>query len=286
MATRKATPKSAVKNTGTRTTTAKKVTPTKAVVTKKVVPQTKVVQKKPIVKKTTTAVATKKITPSITSKTSNTIVKKQEPQIVTPKNETVNNAIFPIGKYKNPEDFSDESIHRLIKELHQIPKQLKKLSKQIKYKDQLQLSYRDGGWSIEQIIHHLADSHMNAFVRTKLALTENNPTIKPYNQDLWAETADIQLPIKTSIYMLKAIHKKWNTLWKNMDKNDFERTYTHPEYNTTTPLKEVLAQYTWHGKHHLAQIEVALKSDTTIREVKKEKVKKEKIKKNDAEKEN
>ncbi len=279
MATKKVTPKPAVKKTVASKPTAKKVTPTKTVVTKKTVPQPKVVQKQPIVKKTATAVATKKVAPTNTSKT---VVKKQEPKIDTPKIETVNSAIFPIGKYNKPNDFSDETIQRLIKELHQIPKQLKKLSKQIKYKDQLQLSYRDGGWSIEQIIHHLADSHMNALVRTKLALTENNPTIKPYNQDLWAETSDIQLPIKTSIYMLKAIHKKWNTLWKNMDKNDFDRTYTHPEYNTTTPLKEVLAQYTWHGKHHLAQIEAALKSDTTIREVKKEK--KEKVKKSDAEK--
>ncbi|HPW87416.1 MAG TPA: DinB family protein, partial [Chitinophagales bacterium] len=106
----------------------------------------------------------------------------------------------------------------------------------------------------------IADSHMNALVRFKLALTENNPTVKPYDENLWAETVDNQLPVKNSIRLLKAIHAKWTILLENMDKNDFKRTYFHPEMNRTVSLEEMLATYAWHGKHHVAQIAVALKN--------------------------
>ncbi len=177
----------------------------------------------------------------------------------TTKAEVINPNIYPIGKFTPPAEFTEEVITKLIQDIRILPEHLKKVSKKIKKNKQLQYSYRDGGWSIEQIIHHIADSHMNAFVRYKLALTENNPTIKPYDENLWSETADIQLPIKTSIKLLKALHTKWTVLLENMDKNDFKRTYYHPGYNTTSTLQQVLALYAWHGKHHIAQIEVALK---------------------------
>ncbi len=177
----------------------------------------------------------------------------------TTKAEVLNPNIYPIGKFTPPAEFTEEVITKLIQDIRILPEHLKKVSKKIKKNKQLQYSYRDGGWSIEQIIHHIADSHMNAFVRYKLALTENNPTIKPYDENLWSETADIQLPIKTSIKLLKALHTKWTVLLENMDKNDFKRTYYHPGYNTTSTLQQVLALYAWHGKHHIAQIEVALK---------------------------
>jgi len=177
----------------------------------------------------------------------------------TTKAEVINPNIYPIGKFTPPAEFTEEVITKLIQDIRILPEHLKKVSKKIKKNKQLQYSYRDGGWSIEQIIHHIADSHMNAFVRYKLALTENNPTIKPYDENLWSETADIQLPIKTSIKLLKALHTKWTVLLENMDKNDFKRTYYHPGYNTTSTLQQLLALYAWHGKHHIAQIEVALK---------------------------
>lgn len=177
----------------------------------------------------------------------------------TTKNEIINPNIYPIGKFTPPTEFTEEIITKLIQDIRILPEHLKKVSKKIKKKKQLQYSYRDAGWSIEQIIHHIADSHMNAFIRFKLALTENNPTIKPYNENLWSETADIQLPIKTSIKLLKSLHSKWIVLLENMDKNDFKRTYFHPGYNTSFNLHQVLALYAWHGKHHVAQIEVALK---------------------------
>lgn len=188
-------------------------------------------------------------------KTTKTVPVKVE----SPKSEIINPNIYPIGKFKAPTEFTDEIITKLIQDIRILPDHLKAVSKKINKKKKLQYSYRDGGWSIEQIIHHIADSHMNAFIRFKLALTENNPTIKPYDENLWAETADIQLPVKVSIKLLKALHTKWTVLLENMDKNDFKRTYYHPGYNTTSTMQQVLALYAWHGKHHVAQIEVALK---------------------------
>lgn len=184
-----------------------------------------------------------------------------KPVVAPPKAEVINPNIFPIGKLKRPEEFTETVINKLIQDIRILPEHLKKVSKKIKHKKQLQYSYRDGGWTIEQIIHHTADSHMNAFIRFKLALTENNPTIKHYNQDLWTETADVQLPVKVAIRLLKALHAKWTILLENMDKNDFKRTYTHPEYKTTSTLQDALALYAWHGKHHVAQIEVALRNE-------------------------
>ncbi|MBP6047960.1 MAG: putative metal-dependent hydrolase [Chitinophagales bacterium] len=269
MATKKNTPKPIAKKTIAKTAKS---------IPKKTVPTKPIQSKQAIKPKVLTTPNVLKPTVKVAKKTSLNLPKdlkqisKKTVELSSSK-EVVNKNIFPIGNFIEPEKYTDTILEKLIKELSQIPKQLKKVSKKIKYKDQLQLSYRDGGWTIEQIIHHLADSHMNAFIRYKLALTENNPTIKPYNQDLWAETTDIQLPVKTSIHLLKYIHKKWNTILKNMDANDFNRTYTHPEYNKSIPLKEVLASYVWHGKHHIAQIDVALLNDTTVREIKVEKIK-------------
>ncbi len=173
--------------------------------------------------------------------------------------EVINPNIYPIGKYNRPVEFTEDLITMMVEDIRTFPKHLKKVCKKINKDKKLQYSYRDGGWSIEQIVHHIADSHMIAFTRFKLALTENNPTIKPYDENLWAETSDIQLPLKVSIKLLKALHIKWTSLLENMDKNDFKRTYFHPGYNTTSSLQDALALYVWHGKHHVAQIEVALK---------------------------
>lgn len=215
-------------------------------VIKKAAPKKAIVKKKP---------ATKKAVPVKKAAAAKPIAAP------APKVEVINPNIYPIGKLKQPEEFTETVINKLIQDIRILPEHLKKVSKKIKHKKQLQYSYRDGGWSIEQIIHHIADSHMNALVRFKLALTENNPTVKPYDENLWAETADVQLPVKVAVKLLKGIHAKWTALLENMDKNDFKRTYTHPEYNTTSSLQDALAIYAWHGKHHVAQIEVALRNE-------------------------
>lgn len=187
--------------------------------------------------------------------------KKAEKPVKTAKAESVDSNVYPIGKFKMPEELTDTVINKLIQDIRILPEHLREVKKKIKKKKQLQYTYRDGGWTIEQIIHHIADSHMNAFIRFKLTLTENNPTVKPYDENLWTETADVQLPVKVSVKLLKALHTKWVALLENMDRNDWKRTYFHPEYKRTFTLAEILPLYAWHGKHHVAQIEVALKNN-------------------------
>jgi len=120
---------------------------------------------------------------------------------------------------------------------------------------QLHTPYREDGWTTNQIVHHLADSHMNAFVRFKLGLTEDHPTIKPYDQNKWAETADVSnVAVNISITMLHALHHRWYELLKTLNEEDFNRTVYHPEQERDIPLWNFLLIYAWHGKHHATQI--------------------------------
>ena len=121
-------------------------------------------------------------------------------------------------------------------------------------KEQLDTPYRPGGWTVRQVVHHLPDSHMNAYVRFRLALTENEPTIKPYEQQLWAElpdakTADIEMSLK----LFEGLHQRWVLLLRSMKPEDFHRKYIHPESGVNV-LDNVLQLYAWHGKHHVAHI--------------------------------
>jgi uncharacterized damage-inducible protein DinB len=122
---------------------------------------------------------------------------------------------------------------------------------------QLDTPYREGGWTVRQTVHHVADSHANAYVRFKLALTENWPTIKPYDQAQWATLPDSQLPVAVSLDLLTALHLRWVTLLESMSNADFEKGYVHPARNINggrQPLWEVLAMYGWHSLHHTAHI--------------------------------
>ena len=120
---------------------------------------------------------------------------------------------------------------------------------------QLDIPYRPGGWTVNQLIHHIADSHMNAYIRFKLALTESNPVIKPYNQAAWAELPDTKkLPINISLTLLHALHARWYQLMYEMPAEQWERTVYHPERKKTLTLWELLKSYSWHGLHHTAHI--------------------------------
>jgi len=111
------------------------------------------------------------------------------------------------------------------------------------------------GWTVRQVIHHIPDSHLNAYIRFKQALTEENPTIRPYFEDRWAKLTDSQLtPIDVSLKLLSSLHQRWVVVLKSMKTDDFTRTYFHPAYNKSMPLINVLQMYSWHGKHHLAHI--------------------------------
>lgn len=118
---------------------------------------------------------------------------------------------------------------------------------------QLDTPYRDGGWSPRQIVHHLADSHMNAYTRFKLGLTETNPTIKPYDEAAWAETADNKTPVMLSLNIVDGVHRRLVTLLRSLDASAFDRTIQHPERGPLT-LADLLGLYAWHSRHHVAQI--------------------------------
>lgn len=205
--------------------------------------------KKEVVKENTTINKNKKNKATVTT----------ENKVIATKKESINSNIYPIGKLEIYENIEEAAIQNLINDFKILPKKLKIVYKNIKKNKELQYSYKDGGWSVEQIFHHIADSHTNGFIRFKLTLTENTPTVAPYNENLWAETADIQLPIKTAVHLTKYIHEKWVALMENMDKNEWKRTFYHPDSKKNHTLEEILQKYAWHGKHHLAQIEVALK---------------------------
>jgi hypothetical protein len=118
---------------------------------------------------------------------------------------------------------------------------------------QLDTPYRPGGWTVRQVVHHVADSHMNAFVRLKMALTEETPTIKPYDQDAWSTLADIRLPVDISVSLLRGIHTRWVTVLRSLPPEQFSRTFNHPEIGPMT-LDSQLQMYAWHSRHHLAHI--------------------------------
>jgi hypothetical protein len=165
---------------------------------------------------------------------------------------------YPIGKVQLV-DYSEKERDAKIADILFLPRMLEYAVLNLD-ESQIQTPYREGGWTVHQLIHHLADSHMNAFIRFKLALTEENPVIKPYLEDKWSELADVSdVPINISITLLHALHHRWHRLLESMSVDDFRRTVFHPEKEKDITLWDMLLIYAWHGKHHVAHI-------TTLRE--------------------
>ena len=162
---------------------------------------------------------------------------------------------YPIGNYNQPEIVSDQDLDRYIRTIKDFPNKLKHSVD--KWPDErLDTQYREGGWTVRQLINHLADSHMNSFIRFKLALTEENPTIKPYNETKWAELQDsFNMEIKPALQILKGLHKRWVFELRSLTNREFESTFHHPEQNRNITLRESLAFYAWHCEHHLVHIE-------------------------------
>ena len=172
-------------------------------------------------------------------------------KIATPDLETLR---YPVGKFKAPETIGESDIQQWIEGLEKLPQQMRKEVSGLT-DQQLDTPYREGGWTIRQVVHHVPDSHMNAYIRYKLALTEDNPTIKPYKEDLWAQLPDSKSePIGVSLDLLENIHKRWISVLRNMSASDFKRTFHNPESKVTRSLEVVLALYAWHSRHHLAHI--------------------------------
>jgi hypothetical protein len=161
---------------------------------------------------------------------------------------------YPIGKFHLPPNIDSVSIDEAIDTLKQFPGLIFTAVSPLS-PEQLDTPYRPGGWTVRQLIHHCADSHMNAFIRFKLALTEENPTIKPYEEAEWAKLPDSQLPIEPSLAVIKAIHLKWVTLLESMNPSDFKKTFIHPEKQKSQALDGVTLMYAWHSMHHLAHVQ-------------------------------
>jgi uncharacterized damage-inducible protein DinB len=160
---------------------------------------------------------------------------------------------YPIGKFQGSPSYSEDERLKLIAQVEEAPKKLRAAVKGLS-REQLATPYRDGGWTVQQVVHHLADSHMNSYVRFKLALTEEEPTIKPYNETRWAELSDSKTtPVETSLALMDSLHERWVNLLRGMTAADFARKLRHPERGAMT-LDESLGLYAWHGRHHVAHI--------------------------------
>jgi uncharacterized damage-inducible protein DinB len=161
---------------------------------------------------------------------------------------------YPIGKFAWAGKLAAQERREKIEAIAALPKNLRAAVKGLS-EAQLDTPYRDGGWTVRQVVHHLADSHLNAYVRVRLALTEDVPQVKPYKEAKWAELEDARTaPIAVSLEMLDALHARWAMLLKSLKESDFARTFTHPEHKGPLTLDWILAMYAWHGRHHTAHI--------------------------------
>ena len=160
---------------------------------------------------------------------------------------------YPIGKFSYDGLPTEEQRKKLIDDIAQAPAALRAAVRGLS-PQQIETPYRDGGWTVRQVVHHVPDSHMNAYIRFKLALTEDEPTIKPYMEDRWATLPDTQAaPLEVSLALLDALHDRWVCLLRSMQPQDWQRTFRHPELGVM-PLEKTLALYAWHGRHHVAHI--------------------------------
>lgn len=164
------------------------------------------------------------------------------------------NLRYPIGKYII-QPFSDKQLQEWLIDIKHLPQHLENVVLNLDAA-QLDTVYREGGWMVKQVVHHVADSHMNAYTRFKLGLTEDNPTIKPYDEVAWAELKDsLDLPINISLTLLHALHSRWYHILKNLTTEELlSKTVFHPGSQTTFTLWDLLGMYAWHGRHHVAHI--------------------------------
>jgi len=160
---------------------------------------------------------------------------------------------YPIGPFQAPGTVSESDRQLFIQQIADTPAQLRESVRGLT-DEQLSTPYRDGGWTPRQVAHHIADSHLNSYVRFKLAVTENTPTIKAYNEAVWAELDDAKnTPAETSVQLLESLHERWVRFLRTLSGEELERTFLHPELGTVTVDRNI-ALYAWHGRHHVAHI--------------------------------
>jgi hypothetical protein len=161
---------------------------------------------------------------------------------------------YPIGKFEPPSNLGPGERGRFIEEIAAAPEQLRRAVQGLS-EEQLETPYRPEGWTLRQVVHHVPDSHMNFYIRTRLALTEDEPTIRPYQEDLWAKLGDARTaPVELSLSLLEALHGRLVVILGKMEPREWRRAYIHPEKKAAVPLEVALAEYAWHGRHHTAHI--------------------------------
>jgi len=159
---------------------------------------------------------------------------------------------YPIGKYERPQTITPEDRLNAIASLAEMPEQLRNAVDGLD-STQLNTPYREGGWTVRQLVHHIADSHMNAFIRVRLALTEDWPTIKTYDEKAWATLHDSAAPIEWSLELIESLHARWVMMLQSLTDEQWQRGYRHPEDGPTT-VEEATLIYAWHSRHHVAHI--------------------------------
>jgi uncharacterized damage-inducible protein DinB len=160
---------------------------------------------------------------------------------------------YPIGKFSYDGHLTEDQKRNSLDDIAHTPAKLRAAVSGLS-EPQLDTPYRPGGWTVRQVVHHVPDSHLNAYVRFKLALTENEPTIKPYAEDRWAELADTKTtPLEVSLTLLDSLHDRWVRLLRSMSPEEWKRTFLHPALGAMT-LEKTLASYAWHGRHHVAHV--------------------------------
>jgi len=160
---------------------------------------------------------------------------------------------YPVGKFTWPENVTEDDRAQYIGQIEEAPSKLRAAVAGLN-DAQVDTPYREGGWTVRQVAHHLADSHMHSYIRFKLALTENEPTVKPYDEKVWAELPDARtLPVETSLTLLESLHRRFVTMLRAMSEADFRKTLKHPELGTVV-LEKYVAMYAWHGRHHVAHV--------------------------------
>ncbi len=160
---------------------------------------------------------------------------------------------YPVGKFEMPTSFSEADRKQRIAEIEQLPAKMRAAVKSLG-EEQLDTPYREGGWTVRQVVHHVPDSHLNAYVRWKLTLTEDTPTIKPYVEAEWAKLADSTLPVEISLSLLEGVHGRWAAVIHAMRPEQWSREFFHPEMSKKMNLDQLLALYAWHSRHHEAHI--------------------------------
>jgi uncharacterized damage-inducible protein DinB len=166
---------------------------------------------------------------------------------------------YPIGPFQKRDSLEPEERRAMLDIIAAAPQRMRDAVAGLD-ETQLDTPYREGGWKVRQVVHHIVDSHLNAYIRLKLALTEDQPVIKPYDESTWAELPDsFETPIETSLTLLESLHERWMNVFRNMRDEDFRRTLRHPEHAGVQTLDWLVAMYAWHSRHHVAHI-------TTLRE--------------------